>query len=75
MSLVVIYFGKIMQHPGYQVLQHPYFQEQRAAEKQAPARDRRKAVFSERPMAPELLSNTWQTAQKGQRQKQPLPEA
>ena len=60
---------------AHQALQHPYFQEQRAAEKQALAKDRRKAVFSERPMAPELLSNTWQMAQEGQRQKQTLPEA
>nr|CAI9696108.1 unnamed protein product [Rangifer tarandus platyrhynchus] len=57
---------------AHQALQHPYFQGQRAAEKQALARARWKAPapFPERPMAPELNS-TWQTAQEGRKQKQP----
>ncbi|XP_065762357.1 MAPK/MAK/MRK overlapping kinase isoform X2 [Muntiacus reevesi] len=57
---------------AHQALQHPYFQGQRAAEKQALARARRKAAapFPERPAAPELNS-TWQTAQGGRKQKQP----
>ncbi|XP_055274547.1 MAPK/MAK/MRK overlapping kinase isoform X3 [Moschus berezovskii] len=57
---------------AHQALQHPYFQEQRAAEKQALARARRKALapFPERPMAPEL-SSTWQMAQEDWKQKQP----
>uniref|UniRef100_A0A8C6BNV9 MAPK/MAK/MRK overlapping kinase n=1 Tax=Monodon monoceros TaxID=40151 RepID=A0A8C6BNV9_MONMO len=61
---------------AHQALQHPYFQEQRAAEKQAPARPRRKAsaLCPKRPVAPELLSNNWQPAQEGSKQKQPLKQ-
>ncbi|XP_059735350.1 MAPK/MAK/MRK overlapping kinase isoform X5 [Bos taurus] len=57
---------------AHQALQHPYFQEQRAAEKQALARARWKASapFPECPTAPEL-SSAWQTAQEGRKQKQP----
>lgn len=57
---------------AHQALQHPYFQEQRAAEKQALARARWKAPapFPECPTALEL-SSTWQTAQEGRKQKQP----
>ncbi|XP_072618472.1 MAPK/MAK/MRK overlapping kinase isoform X3 [Vulpes vulpes] len=44
---------------AHQALQHPYFHEQRAAEKQAVA-SHRKAFFPERPVAPELLRNGWQ---------------
>ena len=33
--------------------------------------ERPPALLSERPMAPELLSNTWQTAPEGRKQKQP----
>nr|XP_005903994.1 PREDICTED: MAPK/MAK/MRK overlapping kinase [Bos mutus] len=57
---------------AHQALQHPYFQEQRAAEKQALARARWKAPapFPECPTAPEL-SSAWQTAQEGRKQKQP----
>ncbi|XP_033706483.1 MAPK/MAK/MRK overlapping kinase isoform X1 [Tursiops truncatus] len=61
---------------AHQALQHPYFQEQRAAEKQAPARPRRKAsaLCPKRPVAPKLLSNNWQPAQEGSKQKQPLKQ-
>ncbi|XP_072618471.1 MAPK/MAK/MRK overlapping kinase isoform X2 [Vulpes vulpes] len=55
---------------AHQALQHPYFHEQRAAEKQAVA-SHRKAFFPERPVAPELLRNGWQIP-KDRKQKQPL---
>ncbi|XP_070259196.1 MAPK/MAK/MRK overlapping kinase-like isoform X2 [Myotis yumanensis] len=49
---------------AHQALQHPYFQEQRAAEKQARG--------SHRKAAPELLSNKWQISKEGS--KQPLKQ-
>ncbi|KAM7157626.1 MAPK/MAK/MRK overlapping kinase isoform 2-T2 [Molossus nigricans] len=55
---------------AHQALQHPYFQEQRAAEKQALG-SHRKAVSLERPVAPELLRNKWQISKEGSKQKQP----
>ncbi|KAK1339463.1 hypothetical protein QTO34_020146 [Cnephaeus nilssonii] len=51
---------------AHQALQHPYFQEQRAAEKQARG--------SHRKVAPELLSNKWQISKEGSKQKQPLKQ-
>ncbi|KAF5920092.1 hypothetical protein HPG69_009835 [Diceros bicornis minor] len=54
---------------AHQALQHPYFQEQRATEKQALA-NHRKAFFPEHPVAPELLSNNWQISKEGRKQKQ-----
>ncbi|XP_036133893.1 MAPK/MAK/MRK overlapping kinase [Molossus molossus] len=54
---------------AHQALQHPYFQEQRAAEKQALG-SHRKAVSLERPVAPELLRNKWQISKEGSKQKQ-----
>ncbi|XP_047591414.1 MAPK/MAK/MRK overlapping kinase isoform X5 [Lutra lutra] len=64
--------GRITAH---QALRHPYFQEQRAAEKQALA-GHRKAFFPERPVASELLSNRWHVAKEDRKQKQSLkPEA
>ncbi|XP_066883823.1 MAPK/MAK/MRK overlapping kinase isoform X1 [Kogia breviceps] len=61
---------------AHQALQHPYFREQRAAEKQGPARARGKAcaLCPERPVAAELLSSSWQPAQEGSKQKQPLKQ-
>ncbi|XP_054944713.1 MAPK/MAK/MRK overlapping kinase isoform X1 [Physeter macrocephalus] len=61
---------------AHQALQHPYFQEQRAAEKQAPAgaMEKASALCPERPVAPELPSNSWQPAQEGSKQKQPLKQ-
>ncbi|XP_059953861.1 MAPK/MAK/MRK overlapping kinase isoform X2 [Mesoplodon densirostris] len=58
---------------AHQALRHPYFREQRAAEKQALARPRRKAsaLCPERLVARELLSNNRQPAQEGSKQKQP----
>ncbi|GAB5573180.1 MAPK/MAK/MRK overlapping kinase isoform X7 [Prionailurus iriomotensis] len=55
---------------AHQALQHPYFQDQRAAEKQALA-SHRKSVFSERPVAPELLLNGWQISKEGRKQGAP----
>ncbi|XP_026922464.1 MAPK/MAK/MRK overlapping kinase isoform X2 [Acinonyx jubatus] len=52
---------------AHQALQHPYFQDQRAVEKQALA-SHRKSVFSECPVAPELLLNGWQTSKEGSKQ-------
>lgn len=54
---------------AHQALRHPYFQEQRAAEKQALAGHRR-AFFPERPVASELLSNLWHVAEEDSQQKQ-----
>ncbi|XP_047720138.1 MAPK/MAK/MRK overlapping kinase isoform X3 [Prionailurus viverrinus] len=56
---------------AHQALQHPYFQDQRAAEKQALA-SHRKSVFSECPVAPELLLNGWQISKEGRKQKPSL---
>ncbi|XP_025775196.1 MAPK/MAK/MRK overlapping kinase [Puma concolor] len=56
---------------AHQALQHPYFQDQRAVEKQALA-SHRKSVFSECPVAPELLLNGWQTSKEGSKQKPSL---
>ncbi|XP_027802549.3 MAPK/MAK/MRK overlapping kinase isoform X2 [Marmota flaviventris] len=56
---------------AHQALLHPYFQEQRVAEKQALASHRR-AFFPEHPMGPELLSLNGQFSKEGRRQKQPL---
>ncbi|XP_004682061.1 PREDICTED: MAPK/MAK/MRK overlapping kinase [Condylura cristata] len=55
---------------AHQALQHPYFQEQRAAERQALAGHRR-AFFPERPAAPELLSSDWHLVKEGRKQQQP----
>ncbi|XP_059230000.1 MAPK/MAK/MRK overlapping kinase isoform X5 [Mustela nigripes] len=52
---------------AHQALRHPYFQEQRAAEKQALAGHRR-AFFPERPVASELLSNRWHVAEEDSQQ-------
>ncbi|XP_013833892.1 MAPK/MAK/MRK overlapping kinase isoform X2 [Sus scrofa] len=57
---------------AHQALQHPYFREQRAAEKQASHGRRVTACFPERPVAPELLKQTWQMSTAGRKQKQPL---
>ncbi|XP_042800265.1 MAPK/MAK/MRK overlapping kinase isoform X1 [Panthera leo] len=54
-----------------QALQHPYFRDQRAVEKRALASHRR-SVFSERPVAPELLLNGWQISKEGRKQKPSL---
>ncbi|CAK6431808.1 unnamed protein product [Pipistrellus nathusii] len=51
---------------AHQALQHPYFQDQRAAEKQARGGHRK--------VAPELLSNKWQISKEGSKQKQPLKQ-
>uniref|UniRef100_G1MIS6 MOK protein kinase n=1 Tax=Ailuropoda melanoleuca TaxID=9646 RepID=G1MIS6_AILME len=56
---------------AHQALQHPSFQEQRAAEKQALA-SHRKPFFPERPAASELFSNSWQISKKDRKQKQSL---
>nr|XP_012416153.1 PREDICTED: MAPK/MAK/MRK overlapping kinase [Odobenus rosmarus divergens] len=56
---------------AHQALQHPYFQEQRAAENQALA-SLRKAFFPEHPVASELLSNSWHTSKEDRKQKQCL---
>ncbi|XP_045631388.1 MAPK/MAK/MRK overlapping kinase isoform X1 [Ursus americanus] len=56
---------------AHQALQHPYFQGQRAAEKQALA-SHRKPFFPERPVASELFSNSWQISKKDRKQKQSL---
>ncbi|XP_019317846.2 MAPK/MAK/MRK overlapping kinase isoform X2 [Panthera pardus] len=52
---------------AHQALQHPYFRDQRAVEKRALASHRR-SVFSERPVAPELLLNGWQISKEGRKQ-------
>ncbi|XP_054548174.1 MAPK/MAK/MRK overlapping kinase isoform X2 [Talpa occidentalis] len=54
---------------AHQALQHPYFQEQRAAEKQALASHRR-TFFPEHSAAPELLSKDWRLTREGRKQKQ-----
>ncbi|XP_060037053.1 MAPK/MAK/MRK overlapping kinase isoform X3 [Erinaceus europaeus] len=51
---------------AHQALQHPSFQEQRAAERQALANHRR-ACFSECPVGPDL-STDWQTARESRKQ-------
>ncbi|KAF0875304.1 MOK kinase, partial [Crocuta crocuta] len=56
---------------AHQALQHPSFQDQRAAEKQALG-SHRKAVFPECAVAPDLLSNAWQVSKEGRKQKQSL---
>uniref|UniRef100_H0XHE5 MAPK/MAK/MRK overlapping kinase n=1 Tax=Otolemur garnettii TaxID=30611 RepID=H0XHE5_OTOGA len=58
---------------AHQALQHPYFKEQRAIEKQALA-SHRKACFPEHPMALEPLSNNWQMSKEGRKQKQSLKQ-
>ncbi|XP_045416256.1 MAPK/MAK/MRK overlapping kinase isoform X1 [Lemur catta] len=50
-----------------QALQHPYFQEQRATEKQALASHRR-ACFPEHPVAAEPLRAGWQMSKEGRKQ-------
>uniref|UniRef100_A0A8C3W9Z9 MOK protein kinase n=1 Tax=Catagonus wagneri TaxID=51154 RepID=A0A8C3W9Z9_9CETA len=57
---------------AHQALQHPCFQEQRAAERQAGRGRRATACFPERPVAPELLGPTRHMSTAGRRQKQPL---
>ncbi|XP_044916471.1 MAPK/MAK/MRK overlapping kinase isoform X2 [Felis catus] len=52
---------------AHQALQHPYFQDQRAVEKQALA-SHRNSVLSECPVAPELLLNGWQISKEGRKQ-------
>ncbi|XP_072819851.1 MAPK/MAK/MRK overlapping kinase isoform X8 [Vicugna pacos] len=61
---------------AHQALQHPYFHQQRATEKQALASHWRKATtfLPQHPVAPELLSSTWLTAKEGRKQKQPLKQ-
>ncbi|XP_008577107.1 PREDICTED: MAPK/MAK/MRK overlapping kinase [Galeopterus variegatus] len=54
---------------AHQALQHPYFQEQRAIEKQALA-SHRKAFFPEHPVALASLGNNWQIPKEGRKQKQ-----
>ncbi|XP_011369241.1 MAPK/MAK/MRK overlapping kinase isoform X1 [Pteropus medius] len=56
-----------------QALQHPCFRELRAPGKQAPG-SHRKAFFPENPVAPELLSDKWQIAKEGRKQRQPLKQ-
>ncbi|XP_044916474.1 MAPK/MAK/MRK overlapping kinase isoform X5 [Felis catus] len=56
---------------AHQALQHPYFQDQRAVEKQALA-SHRNSVLSECPVAPELLLNGWQISKEGRKQKSSL---
>ncbi|XP_046502886.1 MAPK/MAK/MRK overlapping kinase isoform X4 [Equus quagga] len=52
---------------AHQALQHPYFHEQRATEKQS-LTSHRKAFLPERPVAPQLLSNNWQISKEGRKQ-------
>lgn len=52
---------------AHQALQHPYFREQRAAEKQAWG-GHRKAAVPERPVAPEQLSDKWPVSKEGSKQ-------
>uniref|UniRef100_A0A8D2HHV3 MOK protein kinase n=1 Tax=Urocitellus parryii TaxID=9999 RepID=A0A8D2HHV3_UROPR len=54
---------------AHQALLHPYFQEQRVAEKHALASHRR-AFFPEHPMGPELLGLNGQFSKEGRRQPQ-----
>ncbi|XP_012502512.1 PREDICTED: MAPK/MAK/MRK overlapping kinase [Propithecus coquereli] len=56
-----------------QALQHPYFQEQRATEKQALA-SHRKACFPEHPMAAGSPRHSWQTSKEGRKQKPSLTQ-
>ncbi|XP_058147420.1 MAPK/MAK/MRK overlapping kinase isoform X3 [Dasypus novemcinctus] len=59
---------------AHQALQHPYFQEQRAAEKQALASHRR-ACFPEQPVAPDATCTGWHVSKEGRKQKQSLKPA
>nr|XP_039318759.1 MAPK/MAK/MRK overlapping kinase isoform X6 [Saimiri boliviensis boliviensis] len=52
---------------AHQALQHPYFQEQRKTEKRALG-SHRKVCFSEHPVAPEPLSNSWQISKESRKQ-------
>ncbi|KAM9645070.1 MAPK/MAK/MRK overlapping kinase [Trichechus inunguis] len=56
---------------AHQALQHPYFQEQRAAEKQALA-SYRHTLLPEHPAAPGPARNNWHVAKEGRKQKQSL---
>ncbi|KAM9202040.1 MAPK/MAK/MRK overlapping kinase [Dugong dugon] len=56
---------------AHQALQHPYFQEQRAAEKQALA-SYRHTLLPEHPAAPGPAHNNWHVAKEGRKQKQSL---
>nr|XP_023402318.1 MAPK/MAK/MRK overlapping kinase [Loxodonta africana] len=56
---------------AHQALQHPYFQEQRAAEKQASA-NYRHTHLPDHLAAPGPAGNNWHTAKEGQKQKQSL---
>ncbi|XP_073923236.1 MAPK/MAK/MRK overlapping kinase isoform X2 [Castor canadensis] len=56
---------------AHQALQHPYFQEQRAAELQVLASHRR-TLLPEHPMALEPLSHNWHASKESRKQKQPL---
>ncbi|XP_008246886.2 MAPK/MAK/MRK overlapping kinase isoform X3 [Oryctolagus cuniculus] len=58
---------------AHQALQHPYFQEQRAAERQALAGHRR-AAFPEHAGAPEPPSHGWPMAKEGRKQKAALKQ-
>ncbi|XP_036887493.1 MAPK/MAK/MRK overlapping kinase isoform X3 [Sturnira hondurensis] len=58
---------------AHQALQHPYFREQRAAEKQALGGHRR-AVFPECPVAADPLSSKWQISKESRKQLQPLKQ-
>ncbi|XP_070449409.1 MAPK/MAK/MRK overlapping kinase isoform X2 [Equus przewalskii] len=58
---------------AHQALQHPYFHEQRATEKQS-LTSHRKAFLPERPVAPQLLSNNWQISKEGRKQKQSIKQ-
>uniref|UniRef100_A0A2K6TSY6 MOK protein kinase n=1 Tax=Saimiri boliviensis boliviensis TaxID=39432 RepID=A0A2K6TSY6_SAIBB len=58
---------------AHQALQHPYFQEQRKTEKRALG-SHRKVCFSEHPVAPEPLSNSWQISKESRKQKQSLKQ-
>ncbi|KAM8781868.1 MAPK/MAK/MRK overlapping kinase [Rhynchonycteris naso] len=58
---------------AHQALQHPYFREQRAADKKMQALgSRRNTAFPERPGAPERLRNKWQISKENKKQKQLL---
>ncbi|KAM5340935.1 MAPK/MAK/MRK overlapping kinase isoform 4-T5 [Glossophaga mutica] len=58
---------------AHQALQHPYFREQRAAEKQAPG-GHRNAVFPERPAAADPRSGKWQVSKESRKQQPPLQQ-
>ncbi|XP_071078190.1 MAPK/MAK/MRK overlapping kinase isoform X4 [Desmodus rotundus] len=58
---------------AHQALQHPYFREQRAVEKQALG-GHRKAIFPEWPVAADPLSNKWQISKESRKQPQPLKQ-